>query len=93
MNTVSNKTTFALGAICMTQGVAESLPRHLVALAIARHAQCDWNEMAEEDRRCNQGAVERGGRIFSAYTLGGYDVWVITDSDRTVTTVLFPMEY
>jgi hypothetical protein len=50
--------------------------------------------MVEEDQKENQNAVERGNRVFSSYKLStGQKIWVITEWDRSVTTLLLPNEY
>jgi hypothetical protein len=53
----------------------------------------DWAEMENEDQQANRDAVTHGDRIFSAYTLQGTKFWVITESDRSATTILLPSEY
>jgi hypothetical protein len=78
-------------------------PRALEALAYAgqvpehflrRHVSGDWGELAEDDRRANVRALETGGRIFSRYTtVLGERLWIITEADRSATTILRPEEY
>ena len=62
---------------------------------IARHVTGDWGELPDEDRGLNGHSVRRGGRVFSSYRVGDDDrtVWVITEADRSATTVLLPAEY
>ena len=64
---------------------------------LARHLRGDWSEMDADDQRENALALHTGERIFSAYTVRsmGQDrrVWVITEADRSATTVLLPEEY
>ncbi len=92
---------FPLGRIMMTtnlQGkIQEANPEHweeeLQGL-IARHASGDWGDLGEEDKGENDLSVKRGFRIFSAYaTSHGFRVWVITEADRSVSTVLLPSDY
>ncbi len=60
---------------------------------LARHATGDWGELCAFDRRQNEIALREGYRVFSSYeTLAGR-VWVITEADRSVTTILLPEEY
>jgi hypothetical protein len=60
---------------------------------LARHAAGDWGDLCTFDRRQNQRALRDGYRVFSSYeTLAGR-VWIITESDRSVTTILLPEEY
>ena len=61
---------------------------------IYRHASGDWGDLDEDDRRQNELALGRGLRIFSAYeTSSGIKIWIITEADRSVTTVLLPEDY
>lgn len=61
---------------------------------IARHVTGDWGDLDEEDKAQNDAAVENGRRIFSAYQVTeDLRVWVITEADRSHTTVLLPSEY
>jgi hypothetical protein len=61
---------------------------------LGRHARGDWSEMCEEDREKNRLALEQGFQVFSAYRLPhGYRLWVITEADRSVTTILLPSDY
>jgi hypothetical protein len=54
----------------------------------------DWGELSEEDRKENQFSLERGFRLLSSYrTNAGDAVWVITEADRSHTTLLLPDEY
>ena len=61
---------------------------------IDRHMSGDFGELCAEDAAQNRRAVERGGRVFSSYQITpAIKVWVITEADRAVTTVLLPSEY
>jgi hypothetical protein len=61
---------------------------------LARHARGDWGEVCEEDAKENEFSVEKGFRILSAYRLStGVKIWIITESDRSATTLLLPSEY
>jgi hypothetical protein len=62
---------------------------------IKRHSMGDWGEaLCEEDRRLNDDAIHNGDRLLSAYSLrDGVKLWIITESDRSVTTLLLPEEY
>jgi hypothetical protein len=88
---------FTLGRIYVTQGAAETFQRRDVPFIgdiIARHATGDWGDMDSHDKAQNNAAVKHGGRIFSAYQLtDDIRVWVITEADRSSTTVLLPSEY
>jgi hypothetical protein len=61
---------------------------------VQRHLDGDWGEVSQEDREINNAALQNGGRLLSAYRIGsGVKLWVITEEDRSVTTVLLPDEY
>jgi hypothetical protein len=61
---------------------------------LARHASGDWGEVDEHDRKANEYAVENGLRVLSAYTQSnGERIWLITEADRSMTTILLPEEY
>jgi hypothetical protein len=60
---------------------------------IARHASGDWGELCAFDRRQNEIALRDGYRVLSSYPLGREYVWIITEADRSVTTILLPEEY
>ena len=87
---------FALGQVVATPGVlgaleeADQLPQEF----LHRHIVGDWGELDEHDRQANERAVHGGDRIFSSYlTKKGTKLWVITEYDRSVTTLLLPSEY
>lgn len=87
-----------LGNVVSTAGVAEWINETTdrvrdVARAITRHANGDWGEVCLEDAKANDFAAKNDERILSAYTVDGKKLWVITERDRSVTTVLFPEEY
>lgn len=60
---------------------------------LARHASGDWGELCAFDRRQNRIALRSGYRLLSCYPVGEGRIWIITEADRSVTTVLLPGEY
>lgn len=64
-----------------------------IARSLQRHAAGDWGDVCDEDKELNNAAVRDEARLLSAYTIDGEKVWIITEWDRSVTTVLFPSEY
>ena len=60
---------------------------------IARHAAGDWGELCAFDRRQNEIALRDGYRVLSSYPVGRECIWVITEADRSVTTILLPEDY
>lgn len=98
MHTIADTrvTRFALGACYLTQGARSALLTHNVNFLalIARHAQADWGDLDDHDRQVNAHALVYGGRLMSVYTVaGGVRLYVITEADRSVTTMLLPSEY
>lgn len=90
------KVLFNLGRIVITPGAVMSLQvaeNHPVQF-LARHVTGDWGDLPEEDIEENKYSIDRGLRVFSAYELDtGGKIYVITEWDRSVTTVLVPDEY
>ena len=61
---------------------------------IERHRNGDWSELCDEDRQANAEAIVHGERILSSYPVDdGVKLWVITERDRSVTTILIPNDY
>ena len=60
---------------------------------IARHAAGDWGNLCAFDRRQNEIALRDGYRVLSSYPVGRECVWITTEADRSVTTILLPEEY
>jgi len=85
-------TRFELGAVYATPGFLmleiDPLPYLL------RHAAGDWGDLTPEDRAENEYALQNGYRLLSAYhTPSGVKFWIITEADRSATTILLPEEY
>ncbi len=60
---------------------------------LGRHASGDWGDLDPHDRRENERSLRRGWRLLSSYPVGETRVWVITEADRSCTTILLPEEY
>ena len=90
------KALIELGQIVVTVPAAEAVynaGHHSVQL-FARHVSGDWGNLPEEDIKENELSIEKGYRVFSRYDLeGGQIVYVITEWDRSVTTLLLREEY
>lgn len=95
---------FQLGQVVMTCGIAARMgtdPSFArgVRSSLDRHATGDWGDVGEESRRMNDDALEaeRNGewsdRLFSLYDIEGTEIFIITEADRSVTTILLPEEY
>ena len=87
---------FSLGQIVATPGALDLLMRHRISpmLLLLRHVRGDWGNLDPEDSAANHAAVSENNRILSSYRIDGDDrVWIITEGDRSVTTLLLPCEY
>ena len=90
---------FQMGRLMTTSGVADLAASDeafakFVSQSLERHALGDWGNLCEEDKRENELSLKQGFRLLSAYENDGLPkIWIITETDRSVTTVLFPDEY
>jgi hypothetical protein len=89
---------FPFGRLAMTAGVSAAVEEGRIHAALLnrlleRHAAGDWGELDPEDRAHNDRALLDGERLLSAYETAAGKVYVITEWDRSHTTVLFPDEY
>ena len=85
---------FSLGDIYITSNALAKLGYPEGLAALARHAGGDWGELCEEDREANQAALLSGARLLSAYWTGNdTKFWIITEADRSCTTILLPEDY
>jgi hypothetical protein len=87
---------FPLGQIVATPGALESLERagQTAAFFLDKHAQGDWGEVCDEDKKLNDEALVNGERLLSAYrTLKNERLWIITEADRSSSCLLKPEEY
>lgn len=92
---------FPLGRIVMTTNLQhqlqEAVPEHWKEKLrgfIDRHVSGDWGDLEQADKDSNTEALESGGWIFSAYHCASViKIWIITEADRSYTTVLLPQDY
>lgn len=87
---------FPLGRVVATPGALAALilARQTPWALLRRHQSGDWGSLDAHDLQENEAALKRGGRLFSAYDLvTGQRLWIITESDRSATTLLLPEEY
>ena len=100
------KTKFPLGKVyltCRVNQVGEEHPafRAFALQALRRHAVGDWGDCGPDDRATNDEAINTDFRIFSVYLLPANmrqafpedRIWIITESDRSATTILWPSDY
>lgn len=85
---------FPLGRTVITRNALGRLTNEDVQTALGRHAVGDWGTVSAEDRQENELSLREGFRLLSAYrSAAGEKFWVITEADRSVTTVLMPEDY
>ena len=85
---------FQPGQIVATRGALSVLSREDIMKALRRHLSGDWGDLSTEDKQENDFAVNNKLRILSSYSSKkGVKFWIITEADRSVTTVLLPEEY
>jgi hypothetical protein len=90
---------FPLGQLVMTRGVNDLVAENdefaqFVTESFRRHASGDWGDLSPEDKRENEYALYKRLRLLSAYEKPPLrKIWIITEADRSVTTILFPEEY
>lgn len=85
---------FLLGRIVATPNALASIPNPEILSALQRHVRGDWGTLDAEDRDANEQALRHGGRLFSAYhSTQSVKFWIITEWNRSVTTVLLPEDY
>lgn len=96
MEKTSTAHTFPLGRIVATPGALAALqaagqtPHEF----LSRHLRKDWGDLSEKDRQENELSLREGFRLLSAYhTKLGERLWIITEADRSATTLLLPTEY
>ena len=95
---------FSTGQIVATRGVYDLARENLdfaqfIQKSLNRHIKGDWGDVDDEDKETNVQALKQGTRLLSAYNdarfpkHGVATIWIITEADRSATTILFPDEY
>jgi hypothetical protein len=85
---------FKLGRIVSTAHALEQLTQADILLGIKRHQAGDWGDASKDDRKKNNLSLEKGFRLWSVYhTTTGVKFWIITEANRSATTVLLPGDY
>lgn len=90
--------TFKLGNIVMTRSIAIDVEESAkfareVTKALRRYASGDWGDTCAEDAQMNNDAVKNGDRILAAYNTSKGTIWILTEWDRSATTILYPEDY
>ena len=86
---------FSLGNVVATPGAMELFAGEVwkIELFLIRHSSGDWGDVDKEDVAENDLSVKKGFRVLSSYEYRGVTFWIITEADRSVTTILLPDEY
>ena len=89
---------FELGMTVVTRGVGDLMSANrsfaqFVGASLVRYANGNWGDLCDEDKLRNEIALREGERLLGAYEHGDWKIWIITEWDRSVTTILFPDEY
>lgn len=89
---------FATGQLCTTPAAMATFSHEEMHACLNRHIACDWGDLDAHDIRANNRALKDGSRLLSAYVFGkGSEsertLWIITEADRSVTTLLLPSDY
>ena len=87
------QTKFPLGQIVITTNANAQLTSRAVNESLGRHASGDWGEVCKDDAALNNEALKQGDRVLSVYRSGETKFWIITEADRSVTTILMPEDY
>ncbi|MGF1703885.1 type I restriction endonuclease subunit M [Photobacterium makurazakiensis] len=84
-----------LGTTVMTRGVSALCggQPELLSQFMRRYQNADWGDLCSEDKEVNDKALEHGGRILAKYHFNNKPIYIITEADRSATTVLLPSEY
>ena len=96
MQQLKKQPGFELGQIVATPGALAALHKagQEPGEFLTRHVNREWGDLSDEDQKGNDYSLEHGFRLLSSYrTNAGDKVWIITESDRSVTTLLLPEEY
>src|SRR6202165_5754428 len=91
--TQTSVTRFTLGQTYITPGAEDALQiaGQTAIEFLRRHMSCDFGQLSEHDLRENQLALRKGFRLLSNYRIGqGQRLWIITEADRSATTILLP---
>ena len=87
------KTKFRIGALLITDGATRNLTLFDITKALYRHGSCDGGEADSETRKSNRAALKRGGSASSIYTsTHGIKFWIVTNWNRSTTTISLPHE-
>jgi len=84
---------FSLGHVVITPNALASLAPEDVQAGLYRHHAGDWGDVCPDDHAENELSLKHGLRLFSVYRSNGLKFWIITEADRSATTILMPEDY
>ena len=85
---------FPLGTVVATPNALSQIPLAEITAFLRRHVSGDWGDLCAEDWQHNETALVEGTRLLSSYKAqNGLTVWIISEADRSVTTILMPEDY
>ena len=88
------KPKFPLGQVVITPAAQSAIPDVEVRTALNRHVAGDWGDLGEADKAENELSLKEGFRLLSSYCASdGTKFWIISEADRSVTTILLPDDY
>ena len=91
---LTSEMKFNTGQIVITPTALETLTADDILTALGRHIRSDWGDVTPADRDENNFSLREGFRILSVYhSANGEKFWIITEADRSLTTVLLPSDY
>jgi hypothetical protein len=93
--TLNKVMLFDPGRLVCTSGALSHVESQLEFVPLLkRHLKGDWGNVSENDKANNDNSVKSGDQILSSYNLSdGEKIWIITEGDRSATTILLPEEY
>lgn len=96
----NKKPKFELGQLVVTAGIDREMNKNplfdrFVRISLEKYMQCDWGDTCDEDKKVADESLKNGERILAVYEREDIDkkIWIITEWDRSITTILFPDEY
>jgi len=99
---LTTKAKFSLGKLTWTRGINKKIAddekfASFIWESLKKHAKGDWGDLSKEDKQENEFSLDKYLRLFSAYIYEkngrDFEIWIITEADRSSTTILSPGEY
>lgn len=91
---LKQRARFPMGMLVITSNAAATLVENAWTEGLGRHLSGDWGDICDEDRGLNEAALKHGSRLLSVYyDRNGTKYWIITEADRSATTILLPEDY